>query len=155
MAEYQVQVFDKEGCISTECDNYAFFHSMTYKEIENKQMNQREDNENDFYSYVELKAEGRHPIYLKYHSWHTYKNYVMLSYKNRCLLGMGKSGSLGMVKITKTSWFKYYWYNNDSGIKQPFRIAVWGLVLTFISTIIPFAIKCIDFIINLFINIIL
>ena len=145
---YSVQAFDSERGISTEYDNYAFFHSSQYKEIENEQMNQREDNENDFFSYVKLQVKGRKPIYLKYHSWHVCKRHVMLSYKNRCLLGMGKPNSLRKVLVTKTCWFKYYWYNNDSGVKCPFRISVVGLAITVISTFATFTKDYIEFIIN-------
>ena len=103
--DYYVEAFDCERGISTEFDNYAFPHSRQYKEIESEQMNQRKDNEKDFGSYVKLKANGRNPIYLKFHSWPVRKDYVMLSYRNRCLLGLGKSQSSGKVLVTRACWF--------------------------------------------------
>ena len=83
---YTIENFNKQGGISTEYDNYAFFHSREYETIEDVKMRDKSDSDLDFDCYVKLEVKGRKPIYLKYHSWNNKKSTVMLSYKNLCRL---------------------------------------------------------------------
>lgn len=132
--KYTIMKFDKQGGISTVYDNYAFFHSREYENIEDVKMRDKTDSSQDFNSYVKLRVEGRKPIYLKYHSWCNKGQTVMLSYKNLCRLGaVGCESKKIEATVTKSCWFVYYWMHNDSGIKMPFRISVIGLVVTLVS----------------------
>lgn len=136
---YTVEKFDKEGGISTDYDNYAFFHSYEYARIEDVKMRDKSDSDPDLDCYVKLEVEGREPIYLKYHSWNNRKGTVMLSYKNLCRLNAvdcEKPNNTINAKVSKSCWFLYYWMHNDAGIKMPFRISVIGLAATFISTLL-------------------
>ena len=85
--ENTIKKFDKQGGISTDYDNYAFFHSFEYENINEEKMREIKDGDKDLNSYVKLQVKGRKPIYLKYHSWHNKSKTVMLSYKNLCRLG--------------------------------------------------------------------
>lgn len=134
---YTVEKFDKEGGISTDYDNYAFFHSYEYARIEDVKMRDKSDSDPDLDCYVKLEVEGRKPIYLKYHSWNNSGETVMLSYKNLCRLdAVDCKKQIKKVLVSKSCWFLYYWMHNDAGIKMPFRISVIGLAATFISTLL-------------------
>lgn len=68
----------------------------------------------------------------------------MLSYRNRCLLGCGKATDMADnpdVEVTPSSWWNYFLYNNDSGIKVPFKIAAWSLAITVITSVISIIIS--------------
>ena len=135
--KYTIKKFDKQGGISTDYDNYAFFHSFEYKIINEETMRDITDGDKDLNCYVKLQVEGRKPIYLKYHSWHNQRHTVMLSYKNLCRLGaVGCEQEANTVSVSKSFWFFYYWMLNDSGVKMPFRISVIGLAATFVSTLL-------------------
>lgn len=135
--KYTIKKFDKQGGISTDYDNYAFFHPFEYKTINEETMRNITDGNNDLICYVKLQVDGRKPIYLKYHSWHNQSKTVMLSYKNLCRLGaVGCEKDENTVFVSKSCWFLYYWMHNDSGVKMPFRISVIGLAATFVSTLL-------------------
>ena len=135
--EYTIKKFDKQGGISTDYDNYAFFHSFEYETINEEKMRDITDGDKDLICYVKLQVDGRKPIYLKYHSWHNQSKTVMLSYKNLCRLGaVGCEQDEKTAFVSKSCWFLYYWMHNDSGVKLPFRISVIGLAATFVSTLL-------------------
>ena len=136
----QITEFDNEGGVATDYDNYAFFQSNTYQKIFAKRMHSSKYGEAvDIVGYVKIKR-GDRKIYLRYHSWNTTKgNDVMLSYRNRCLLGCGSRDEMKKepeVEVSPSSWWHYFFYNNDSGIRKPFRIAVWGLAITVVSSFV-------------------
>lgn len=141
----QVTEFDNEGGVATDYDNYAFFQSNTYQKIFAKRMHSSKYGEAvDIVGYVKIKR-GDRKIYLRYHSWNTTKgDEVMLSYRNRCLLGCGKATDMADnpdVEVTPSSWWNYFLYNNDSGIKVPFKIAAWSLAITVITSVISIIIS--------------
>ena len=90
----------------------------------------------DISGYLILE-KGNRKIYLRYHSWNTVKgDEVMLSYRNRCLLGCGKSQDMKpkpKVEIKASNWFWYYFFNNDAGIRTPLRLAIFGILLSIFS----------------------
>ena len=63
--EYTIKKFDKQGDISTDYDNYAFFHSFEYETINEEKMRDITDGDKDLNCYVKLQVEDRKPIYLK------------------------------------------------------------------------------------------
>ena len=136
----QITEFDNEGGVATDYDNYAFFQSNTYQKIFVERMHSSQyDDAIDISGYVKLQR-GDRKIYLRYHSWRTTKGCeVMLSYRNRCLLGCGSRDEMAKgpeVEVSPSSWWHYFFYNNDSGIRVPFRIAVWGLAITIVSSFV-------------------
>lgn len=141
----QVTEFDNEGGVATDYDNYAFFQSNTYQKIFAKRMHSSKYGEAvDIVGYVKIKR-GDRKIYLRYHSWNTIKGTeVMLSYRNRCLLGCGSRDEMAKgleVEVSPSSWWNYFLYNNDSGIKVPFKIAAWSLAITVITSVISIIIS--------------
>lgn len=141
----KVTEFDNEGGVATDYDNYAFFQSNTYQKIFAKRMHSSKYGEAvDIVGYVKIKR-GDRKIYLRYHSWNTTKgDEVMLSYRNRCLLGCGSRDEMAKgpeVEVSPSSWWNYFLYNNDSGIKVPFKIAAWSLAITVITSVISIIIS--------------
>ena len=97
---------------------------------------QRYARKHDLYGYLKLKS-NKNTIYLRYRAWnHVHKNEVMLSYINRCRLGLVGAKSDAKVKITKSCWFAYYWYNGDSGIRYPFIIAFFSLLFSIVGILL-------------------
>lgn len=141
----KVTEFNNEGGVATDYDNYAFFQSNTYQKIFAKRMHSSKYGEAvDIVGYVKIKR-GDRKIYLRYHSWNTIKgDEVMLSYRNRCLLGCGSRDEMAKgpeVEVSPSSWWNYFLYNNDSGIKVPFKIAAWSLAITVITSVISIIIS--------------
>lgn len=131
--EYKVIPFDKDGQVSTECDNFAFMHSFAYSDLIGASQKNRFTN--DLYGYLRLSS-GKRKIYLKYRAWNpVHKGEVMLSYINRCRLRVANSDK-SKVQITKSCWFWYYWRHGDSGIRVPFKIAIFGLLLSIAGIIL-------------------
>ena len=126
--------FNQDGGINSECDKLAFMHSGAYAEILG--VKQRDARKHDLYGYLKLKSH-KNTIYLRYRAWnHVNKKEVMLSYINRCRLGLVGAKSDAKVKITKSCWFAYYWYNGDSGIRYPFIIAFFSLLFSIVGILL-------------------
>lgn len=141
----KVAIFDKEGGVATDYDYFAFFQSKTFQEIFSTRMHSSQYNDAiDISGYVKIKR-GDRKIYLRYHSWNTTKgNDVMLSYRNRCFLGCGSRDEMAKepeVEVSPSSWWHYFFYNNDSGIRVPFKIAAWSLAITVITSVISIIIS--------------
>lgn len=137
---YSIVQFDKEGSIFTDYDNYAFLNSCAYHKIFGHRMHSSFFSlATDISGYLKLKR-GNRKIYLRYHSWNSVKgNEVMISYRNRCLLGCGESSIMKnnpIAEIKASNWFCYYLFNNDAGIRMPFWIAIAGILLSIIFFII-------------------
>mgnify|MGYP006956372303 CR=1 FL=1 len=119
-------------------DNYAFFHPLEYAEIFGKP--KKNATGQDIYGYVKIYAIDKNGskqrcIHLKYHGRPIEKDKVALTYHNRCrlgLAGMHKDETV-MVRVKKSNWLAYSWFNGDSGVCWTFRISISSFILSLIS----------------------
>ncbi|MCI6394206.1 MAG: hypothetical protein MR822_06960 [Bacteroidales bacterium] len=119
-------------------DNYAFFHPREYARIFGTP--KKSATGQDIYGYVKICAIDKNGskqrcIRLKYHGRPIEENKVALTYHNRCrlgLAGMHKDDKV-MVRVKKSNWLAYYWFNGDSGVCWTLRFSISSLILSLIS----------------------
>ena len=135
---YDVTNFDGQtNAVGNEFNKFAYLHSGAFREIFGQKQKDCIGQSDVVEGYLKITnpAKGQN-IFLRYHSWNSvHKNEVMLSYPNLCILGIDRKEG-GQVKIEESCWFCYYYYNSDSGVRAPFRIALISLFLTILGQII-------------------
>ena len=134
--------------IDFKADDFAFLYSGEYAEIFGYPMNEVRD-ANDIAGYLKIKSKNK-TIYRKYHGWNIDKKKVQLTYRTLCELGLVNSHE-EYVEVTPSNWFCYYYKNSNAGIKWPFRIGFYSLLLGMIP-IISSIIELIYNIISYFFN---
>lgn len=133
--DYTAIQFDNDGGISAECDNYAYMHSGAFKDIVGKRQLDYAKNRRDGICYLKISRENK-SIYLRYRAWsRVHKGEVMLSYVNRCRLGIVNVDK-PLVKIKKSGWWRYSAFNRDSTIRFQFWMTVFAIFLTIIGIIL-------------------
>lgn len=128
-------------------DDYAFFHSGSYKLIAVKKKYEQKSEDSDLYVKV---SYGKKKIYLKYHSAPVRKDTVLLTYSNFARLGTNGREDIP-VSIKKSCSFRFSWFNGNSAARNNFRIAVCSLVvgaLALFPEIYKLIKKFIDFLFN-------
>ena len=131
---YSVIRFNQQGGVNEEYNNFAFLHSIAYSQIFGTKQKSLQKSWRGLSGYVKVK-NGKHKVYLKYHSWNGVKlSEVQLSYLNYCRLGLDTSkGQTNEVEISKSCWFCYYCNHWDAGIKWPFILAFGSIILSLIG----------------------
>ena len=119
-------------------DNYAFFHPCEYAEIFGTP--KKSATGQDIYGYVKICAIDKNGsnhrcIRLKYHGRLIEKDKIALTYHNRCRLGLAdmRKDEMVMVRVKKSNWLAYYWFNGDSGVCWTLRFSISSLILSLIS----------------------
>lgn len=127
--EYYCIPFDKDGGISNECDNYAYMHSSAFADIMGNKQHTESIGKADGNGYVKI-CHSKKTIYLKYRAWNTaHKNEIMLSYINRCRLGIAKMNT-PVIEAKKSNWFCYNAFSGDMSIRFQFWMTLFALILS-------------------------
>lgn len=134
--DYTAIQFNNDGGISAECDSYAYMHSGAFKDIAGKRQLDYAKNRRDGICYLKI-SRGNKSIYLKFRAWNSvHKGEVMLSYINRCRLGIVNDDK-PLVQISKSDWWRYNAFNHDSTIHFQFWMTVFAIFLAIIGIIVP------------------
>ena len=134
-----------EGTNSTvnilpELDDYAFFHSTSFKKIVGKRQKDAGVYESGWYLKI---SNGKKSIYLKYHQLSNVKGAeVKLSYRNSSRID-AIPGTI--VNVKKVSWLAYNWNNSDVNAKWNFRASLMAFAALFLIELPEFVITLIQF----------
>lgn len=118
---------------SLEMEKYAVMHTSEFTNVFGSPMKATTSSSGiEGYLSITNKAAGK-TIYRKYCGWKTIDtSTVGLGYRSLCELGITEEelkNTPPVVDVKKECWFTYYWKNSDSGIRAPFRIGVWSLIV--------------------------
>lgn len=132
METFKVNLLDLDKPVFfQEAEKYAFFYSKEFKKFFDKSMKDVDDTK-DLEGYLELSA-NRRKVYRRFHGWHVSSGIVQLTYRTMCELKVSQNEE---VLVKNSNWFKFYYYNSDSGTKWPFRIGLYSLLFAIVSIII-------------------
>lgn len=123
--------------IEDKANDFAFMYSKAFSTVTDQSKNNTSKSASRE-GYFKVTSENGKSIYLKYMGWNgVLENEIWLTYHNKCALDV-KPGDF--VEVTKSSAWKFYWYNWDSGVRLPFRFAFWGIVATVLTGLISIVI---------------
>ena len=125
-------------------EHYVLVNSSAFGSIYGEKIN--ETNKPDTLEGLVKVSFNGHSVYRKAISrCFVKKDKVQMGYRTHSELGIKDVNAEHKVQIVPANWFKYLWFNYESYVKQPFRVAVLGLVITIFSFIIS--------VLSLFINV--
>lgn len=137
----EVHQFKKEFLDKFEnAEKYAVMNADTFKKCTGYRKSAVEDAEKLEGLLKITNLRSKKSIYRKYYYNPVLNNNtVLLSLTARSELGFTgvyRRSNNWLVCITKANWFIYYWCNSDSSIRNPFRWAFCGIILTVLSVIL-------------------
>ena len=114
-------------------NNYAFMYSKSFSLIEKKSKRKLTEKQK-LEGYLKVTSKSGKSVYLKYLGWNGVKeDEIWLTYYNKCTLGV-KIGD--EVEVQPSNTWSYYLNTWDSGIRLPFKIAIWGVIISSVLSII-------------------
>ena len=122
-----------------ENEKYAYMRSSEFRNVYAQPMYKLASRGIEGYLSITNRSTGK-KIYRKYCGWtEMEESTIGLGYRSLCELGITEEDFISLPKeviVKKAHWFCYYWKNSDSGIRVPFRIAVWGIFVGVISFVL-------------------
>ena len=122
-------------------NNYAFMNTNAFEQIAGI-TKIKLSNKQRLEGYLKVTSLTKKSVYLKYMGWNGVKqNEIWLTYYNKCALGVKIGDEVG---ITPTNSWSYYWHTWDSGVRLPFKIAIIGLFMSSLLSIISITLTLIN-----------
>ena len=133
MGRKKVQKINNDDLIRTSIDyeRYVIVNSNTLKSIYGENLKQTKDAD-VLEGFVKIISDKSF-VYRKVLGRAVAGDYVQMGYRTQCELNVDESDD---VTIKPANWMCYLWYNSEAYIKYIFRIAVFGLTISFASLVI-------------------
>lgn len=110
-----------------ENEKYVLLHSNNFRNIFGKAMSDSEVE--DLEGLVKIRHNCR-TVYRRYKGHNIDGNKILMGSRTMKELRVNEDN---YVTVEKASWLGYLWNHQDSCIRQPFRLALFGILLAFIS----------------------
>lgn len=110
-----------------ESEKYVLLHSNNFRNIFGKAMSDSEVE--DLEGLVKIRHNCR-AVYRRYKGHNINGEKILMGSRTMKELRVKEGDE---ITVKKTSWLAYLWYHQDSCIRQPFRLAFFGILVTLIS----------------------